>query len=88
MDMADGVILGATIHGGKGSDWPTDEFPLIRERDKKEVCICREATITVCIGGDRPVEGGKKEMICLNQQEDICGRWDGGARKQGKRGGK
>lgn len=49
---------------------------MIRERNKKEVCICREATITVRIGGYKGlVEDGKVgKRISLNQQEDICGR--------------
>ena len=86
------LIHGDHGPGGQGSDWPADEFRLIRERNQNNVCICREAPITDGIGrGYASRRGVRRQKTCLELKGDR--RWDermddgGGAKaRNGKRG--
>ncbi len=92
--MADGVIPGVKDRGGGDADWSAGEFRLITDRGESNVCICREANITVCIGGDSLVEGGRGRKrgrggkICLVQYEQHVGEGGGGGRRGKGRGDK
>jgi len=50
--MADGVIHGTIGQTLSSSHWLAEQFRLIRERNDSNICICREANIKLCIGGD------------------------------------
>jgi hypothetical protein len=86
--MADGVILEPLTNKGVylTLDWPANQFPLITKKSQNAVCICREATITVGIGG-YGLSGGKggKETwkaICLGCQDRLVWPlWEHGKRR-------
>lgn len=44
------------LTNGRGPRLVGNVFPLITEKVKSNICMCREATIIVGIGGDGPVE--------------------------------
>jgi hypothetical protein len=76
---ADGVMILEPLTNVSDIRVVCGPISIDHKKEQESVCICREATITACIGGDGLMErrgGGNKPWKNLSgPSKDTCGQW-------------